>query len=145
MRNDMLRKFAVIGAMLPVIFLMWGVGLAEEPKGGTPDKALCAKMLRFGEEAYARGKYLDAKEFFRKAIQADPTSQKAWVYYDLTAIFAIAEKAEQNTELVAPGVSVRQEGPASGAAQTVAPPTPPPAAPKPPKDTGFKIGSDEGC
>lgn len=141
MKNDILRNFAVIGAMLSVIFLMGGGGLAEEPKGGIPDKALCAKMLRFGEEAYARGKYLDAKEFFRKAIQADPTSQKAWVYYDLTAIFAIAEKAEQNTELVAPGVSVRQEGTSSGTAQTVAPTPPPPT----PKDPGFRIGSDEGC
>jgi uncharacterized protein HemY len=100
-------------------------------------------MLRFGEEAYSRGKYLDAKEYFRKAIQADPTSQKAWSHYDLAAVFALAEKVEQNAALIAPGVSVRQEGSTSGA-QTAAP-TPPAPAPKPPKDTGFKIGSDEGC
>jgi hypothetical protein len=144
MGYNVLRKSAVIGSVLTIFFLSWGVGLAEEPKGAIPDKALCAKMLRFGEEAYSRGKYLDAKEYFRKAIQADPTSQKAWGYYDLAAIFALAEKAEQNTELVAPGVSVRQEGSASGTAAPAAP-TPPAPAPKPPKDTGFRIGSDEGC
>jgi hypothetical protein len=140
----MLRKSAVLGSVLIIFFLSWGVGLAEEPKGPIPDKAFCAKMIRFGEEAYARGKYLDAKEYFRKAIQADPTSQKAWGYYDLAAIFALAEKAEQNAALIAPGVSVRQEGTTSGAAAPLAP-TPPAPAPKPPKDTGFKIGSDEGC
>jgi hypothetical protein len=144
MRYNMFRKSAMIGSVLTLFFLSWGVGLAEEPKGFIPDKALCAKMLRFGEEAYSRGKYLDAKEYFRKAVQADPTSQKAWGYYDLAVIFALAEKAEQKTELIAPGASVRQEGATSGTAQTAAP-TPPPPAPKPSKDTGFKIGKDEGC
>jgi tetratricopeptide (TPR) repeat protein len=142
MRYNILAKLAVMGVALSVFFLSWGIGLAEEPKGAIPDKALCAKMLRFGEEAYSRGKYLDAKGYFRKAIQADPTSQKAWGYYDLAAIFALAEKAEQNAELIAPGVSMRQEGAASGKAQTE---SAPPPAPKPQKDFGFKIGSDEGC
>jgi hypothetical protein len=144
MRYNMYRKSVMIGSVLTLFLLSSGVGLAEEPKGFIPDKALCAKMLRFGEEAYSRGKYLDAKEYFRKAVQADPTSQKAWGYYDLAVIFALAEKAEQKTELIAPGASVRQEGSSSGAAQTAAP-TPPPPAPNPPKDTGFKIGKDEGC
>jgi hypothetical protein len=139
MRYNLFMKSAMIGSVLAVFFLSWGVGLAEEPKGAIPDKALCAKMLRFGEEAYSRGKYLDAKEYFRKAVQADPTSQKAWGYYDLAAIFALAEKAEQNTELIAPGVSMRQEGSTSAA------PTPPAPAPTQQKDTGFKIGKDEGC
>ena len=143
MRYNAVMKFGVFASVLTVFFLCAGVGLAEEPKGPMVDKALCAKMLRFGEEAYSRGKYLDAKEYFRKAIQADPTSQKAWGYYDLTTIFALAEKAEQNTNLIAPGTSVRKEGPASGTAQTES--VPPPTAPKMPKVGGFKIGSDEGC
>jgi hypothetical protein len=144
MRDNMPGKLAVMCIMLSIFFLSWGIGLAEEPKGAIPDKALCAKMLRFGEEAYSRGKYLDAKAYFRKAIQADPTSQKAWGYYDLAAIFALAEKAEQNTDLIAPGVSMRQEGTGSGSAQA-SPATPTPPTPKPEKNFGFKIGSDEGC
>jgi hypothetical protein len=144
MKYNIYMKSAMICSVLTVFLLSGGVGLAEEPKGFIPDKALCAKMLRFGEEAYSRGKYLDAKEYFRKAVQADPTSQKAWGYYDLAVIFALAEKAEQKADLIAPGTSVRQEGGASGSAQTAAP-TPPPPSPKPSNDTGFKIGKDEGC
>lgn len=85
-----------------------------------------------------RGKYLDAKEYFRKAVQADPASPVAWRYYDLTTIFALAEKVEKDASLVAPDVSGRgEEG---------SPPAPPPAseaAPAPEKE--FKIVDDEGC
>ena len=113
---------------------------AEEPKLFIPDKALCAKMLRHGKEAYMRGKYLDAKAYFRKAVQADPASDAAWRYYDQAAIFALAERVEQDAGLVMPGASVRGET-AGGASP------PPPAAPvAPPKKTeGFKIVDDEGC
>jgi hypothetical protein len=141
MGYNTIMKFVLIASVLTAYFLSLGISLAEEPKGPIPDKALCAKMLRFGEEAYSRGKYLDAKEYFRKAIQADPTSQKAWGYYDLSIIFALAEKAEQNTNLIAPGTSARQEGGASGTAQSTSPPPPP----KMPEAGGFKIGKDEGC
>ena len=142
--------FFVIFFVFSVICLCDGVS-AEEPKTFIPDKALCAKMLRFGKEAYMRGKYLDAKAYFRKAVQADPNSPVAWRYYDLAAVFALAEKVEQNADLIAPGASQRQEAPPLGSA---APPsgaaasTPSPASPpkKPPaKKFEFKIVDDEGC
>ena len=75
---------------LSIPFFLSSIALGEETKPFVPDKALCAKMLRFGKEAYVRGKYLDAKEYFRKAVQADPASQKAWRYYDLATVFALA-------------------------------------------------------
>jgi hypothetical protein len=115
---------------------------AEEPKPLIPDKALCAKMLRHGKEAYQRGKYLDAKAYFRKAVQADPASEVAWRYYDQAAIFALAERVEQNAGLILPGTSARRE---TAAGQAPAPP-PPPAAKPAKKDTGgFRIVDDEGC
>ena len=77
------------------------------PANCPPDKELCARMLRFGNEAYARGKYLDAKEYFRKAVKADPTSLKAWRYYDQAVIFGLAEKVEKNANLILPDVSTR--------------------------------------
>lgn len=117
---------------------------AEEKKPFTPDKALCAKMLRFGQEAYARGKYLDAKEYFRKAIQADLASDLAWRHYDLATIFALAEKAEQNAKLIAPGQSTRQEVSPAGQAAP-APPPPPPPEKKTEEKKKFKIVDDEGC
>jgi len=129
------------------LFLSPAAGLAEEPKKGlTPDKALCEQMLRHGIESYQRGKYLDAKAYFRKAIQADPSSPAAWKYYDLASVFALAERVEQDTRLISPGASTRQEQ-AVGAPAAPAP-APPPAqpAPEPPKKKeGFKIVDDEGC
>jgi len=98
-------------------------------------------MLRFGKQYYMRGKYLDAKEYFRKAVQADPTSQKAWQYYDLATIFALAEKVEKNANLIAPDTSTREVP--STAVPT--PPPPSPGTPKPAEESGFKIVDDEGC
>ncbi len=112
--------------------------IAEGPKAFVPDKALCAKMLRFGKEAYSRGKYLDAKEYFRKAVQADPTSPVAWRYYDQAVIFALAERVEKEAGLLMPGVSQR----GNLSPQQTAPP-PPPVTQK--EESGFKIVEDEGC
>ncbi|MDH3357212.1 MAG: hypothetical protein OEM06_07115, partial [Desulfobacteraceae bacterium] len=78
--------------------------MAQGPENFPPDKELSAKMLRFGMEAYARGKYLDAKEYFRKAIKADPASIKAWLYYDQAVIFGLAEKVEKNANIILPDV-----------------------------------------
>jgi hypothetical protein len=126
--------------LLTIPFLSSGIALGEEAKHFVPDKALCAKMLRFGKEAYLRGKYLDAKEYFRKAVQADPASQNAWRYYDLATVFALAEKVEQNADLITPGQSAREM---SGAGATSPPPPPTPSSPA--KKPAFKIVDDEGC
>jgi hypothetical protein len=131
---------------LGTVFCFTSPSNGAEPKLFIPDKALCAKMLRFGKEAYVRGKYLDAKEYFRKAVQADPASPVAWRYYDLATIFALAEKVEKDASLVAPDASVRGETGLPAAPSPPAPPPPPPAseaAPAPEKE--FKIVDDEGC
>lgn len=120
--------------------------LAEETRECPPDKVLCATMLRFGKEAYQRGRYLDAKEYFRKAVKADPTSLTAWRYYDTAVIFALAEKVEKSADMVMPDVSTREEavtGPAPEARPAPRPPAAPPAAKEAP--SGFKIVDDEGC
>jgi len=139
-------KWSMLTAMvflLTIIFLPLTYVTAQDASVCQPDKALCARMIRFGQEAYARGKYLDAKEYFRKAVKADPTSLKAWRFYDQTVIFGLAEKVEKNANLVLPDVSTRQE------TQTGLSPAPPPAPPKPAasqqKNSGFKILDDEGC
>ena len=115
-------------------------GFAEE-QSSMPDKALCAKMLRFGQQSYERGRYLDAKEYFRKAIQADPSSLAAWRYYDMATIFALAEKVEKDAELIAPDVSTKG-GTSRG---EMAPPPPSPPQPGPAKKPKFVIEQDEGC
>lgn len=127
--------------LLTALFSVSQNTTAEEPKLFTPDKGLCAKMLRFGKQAYQMGRYLDAKEFFRKAIQADRDSSVAWRHYDMAAIFALAEKVKKNADLIAPGVSVK---PQQRPGIVVTSPLPPKKAP-PSKGEGFKIEEDEGC
>lgn len=119
--------------------------MAQGPENFPPDKELSAKMLRFGMEAYARGKYLDAKEYFRKAIKADPASIKAWLYYDQAVIFGLAEKVEKNANIILPDVSTRQEGGISISPSPPTSPPPPEPAVKKMKESGFKIVDDEGC
>ena len=41
------------------------------------DREYCASMIRFVKEALQLGRYLDAKQFFRQAIEADRTNSKA--------------------------------------------------------------------
>jgi hypothetical protein len=133
--------------LLTIIFSPLTYVAAQDASGCQPDKALCDRMIRFGQEAYARGKYLDAKEYFRKAVTADPTSLKAWRFYDQAVIFGLAEKVEKNANLLSPDVSTRQE---TQTGLSPAPsPAPPPAPAKPAagkqKNSGFKIIDDEGC
>ena len=150
-----LKPFILFSASLFLLglFLYDGSAPAGETKGAAPDKVLCAKMLQFGKEAYLRGRYLDAKEYFRKALQADPTNTTAWQLYDQAVIFALAERVEKDSRLIMPDASVRQEAPAaqqpapSAAPPASAPPVsaPPPSSAPPKKDPGFKIIQDEGC
>lgn len=121
---------------------------AQESKLFIPDKALCAKMLRLGKESYSRGKYLDAKEYFRKAVQADPGSMEAWRHYDQAVIFGLAEKVEKEAGFLAPDVSARgevQAAPASAPEAPAAPPAAPAPPPAPKEKIEFKIVEDEGC
>jgi len=129
--------------LLTIIFTASTYITAQEPANCQPDKELCARMLRFGNEAYARGKYLDAKEYFRKAVKADPTSLKAWRYYDQAVIFGLAEKVEKNANLVLPDVSSRKE--AVGDLSPAAPPVSSEKTVQPQEEIGFKIVDDEGC
>lgn len=159
-RQNFFLKEEIVKAKRPVIIALAFIlttffaastyTMAQGPPNCPPDTALCAKMLRFGKEAYARGKYLDAKEYFRKAVKADPTSLTAWRYYDQTVIFGLAEKVEKNADLVLPDVSTRQEPgvglpPAAAPVPPAASPVPPGATTGKPKGSGFKIIDDEGC
>jgi hypothetical protein len=64
------------------------------------DQELSALMLRKGKETFSRAKYNEAKEFFRKAVQADPTSQKAWSYYDLALFYTVGEQYKNHGKVV---------------------------------------------
>jgi len=63
-------------------------------------KSKSTEMIRFGLEAHERKRYLDAKEYFRNAIQYNPNSDLAWKYYDIVVIYALAERVKQNSDLI---------------------------------------------
>ncbi|MBU0987812.1 MAG: hypothetical protein KKH68_11230 [Proteobacteria bacterium] len=151
MKVKMFVLIALVVALSAILFLPKNFS-AQGPANCPPDKELCAKMLRFGQQAYLRGKYLDAKEYFRKAIQADASSVTAWSYYDMSVVFALAEKVEKNASLILPDVSTRQEAGAGLAPEAAVPSSEAPvptseAAPQKSKKGGikFKIVDDEGC
>lgn len=140
MNPKLLPVIPFLGLFLAATLFSPNPTLAEEQKLFIPDKALCAKMLRFGKQAYVRGKYLDAKEYFRKAVQADPSSPVAWRYYDQAVIFGLAEKVEKNANLTLPDTSTR------GEMRAGATPSEPRPKPAPAEETvEFKIVEDEGC
>ncbi|MCK5544397.1 MAG: hypothetical protein KAI35_04210 [Desulfobulbaceae bacterium] len=58
------------------------------------DIDVCARMIRAGREAFDRGKYLQARSFFQKAIQADVKNKKAWRWYNVTLSFALAKQSK---------------------------------------------------
>ena len=138
MEKKFLIKF-LTGLFLMLFLLFPPIAPAEESSQKGPDKAFCAKMIRHGQEAYQRGKYLDAKEYFRKAVQADPSSVSAWAYYDQAVIFALAEKVEKDANLAMPDTSTQSGG------QAAAPTAKTPPPPKSKKKPAFTIVEDEGC
>lgn len=141
MEKKFLNKSLTV-LFLALLLLFPSAVPAEDSSQKGTDKAFCAKMIRHGQEAYQRGKYLDAKEYFRKALQADPSSVSAWAYYDQAVIFALAEKVEKNANLVMPDTSTRSEQ--TTPASTAKTP-PPPLKPKAKKKPAFVIVEDEGC
>ena len=94
-----------VAAILMTIPLLSSSSFAEETSKFVPNKLLCAKMIRYGQEAYTRGRFQDAKDFFRKAVTYDPNSKKAWLFYDQAVLFALAERVErkENRDLLLPG------------------------------------------
>lgn len=134
------RIFLTLAAFLASgLFFLPQLVAAEGAEASSPDKALCAKMMQFGKQSFQAGRYLDAKEYFRKALKADPSSAAAWDHYDLSVIHALAEKINKDEGVISPDASA--EGAAKGAA--AAPPPPPQTGPA--KKPKFVIQEDEGC
>lgn len=134
--------------------LLSSIAVAELPQPQfKADKEMCALLVRFGKEAFARARYADAKYYFQKAVQADPGSQQAWNLYDLASFYAVGEQMkEQGKYIFRPTApTTPPEALTSGPAATPAAPEKsaeaaqaPPAEPEK-KAIKFKIKDDEGC
>lgn len=126
------------------------MGFAQGNVSLAPQKEEAMKMFRFGKEAYLRGKYEEAKAYFRKALELDPKNQTAWTFYDLSSVMALGKKVEKQTELLATTqVPTEQEkAPSEGKAITPSEQAPKPEAKPSAKEQPkpeFKIMHDEGC
>jgi|GEM_PF-1105969 hypothetical protein len=123
-----------------------------------PDKDLCALMIRYGDEAYSRGKYSEAKKYYRMAVAADPSSPKAWALYDRAFLADLAKQVERTGKFipyVPPGdlektvVPKPPPVPAPSAAGPAPKPQGPPSgtgkAPQEVLPSGVVIMDDEGC
>jgi hypothetical protein len=117
MKHGTVSVALVIFLLCSLLFLPLNAPAADA-RGPGVDTVRCEEMIRFGKQAYDRARYLDAKEYFRKAVQADPSSKAAWRHYDLSIIYALAEKVNKNTGLIAPDSS-----PNTAAASPATPPT----------------------
>jgi len=89
MKNKLL-VFAIGGLLLATFLSLPPQSFGEEAKTIAIDKALCAKMVRSGQELCERGRHKEAREAFRKAIQANPYSARAWHFYDICFVFSWA-------------------------------------------------------
>ena len=94
------------------------------------DKGACARLIRAGQEFYERGKYKEAIEYFRWAIQADPASARAWHFYDVSLVSAWASELKERP--APPPEAVTSAPPGSRVATS-------PASPAP------SSSNDEGC
>jgi hypothetical protein len=111
------------------VLLVTGWGLAganaQTARAGQAsqvDSERSALMVRKGQESFSRSKFNEAKEFFRKAVQADPTSQKAWSYYDLSLFYTAGDQFKNH------GKIVLSSAPQPEASQEIAPATAPAVA-----------------
>ncbi len=139
------RLLLILGVLLA---LALGLGLAVQAEVGKSasgiDKKLCAEKLRFGIEAYQRGRYSQAKAYFKEAIQADPTNQRAWSYYDLSIMYDVAEQVKRAGRVVTSSAPAPGSAPWTEKAPAAASTPAPAPAPAPVKKGGIVI-DDEGC
>jgi tetratricopeptide (TPR) repeat protein len=61
-----------------------------------PNRPLCDQLIRFGQVAFDRGQYAEAKHFFQKAITVDPGHALAWKKYNTALIAQISAKVQND-------------------------------------------------
>jgi hypothetical protein len=116
------KKVFLLGLAV-LLFTGWSLEGANAQTSGSGqalqvDPERSALMLRKGQESFSRSKFNEAKDFFRKAVQTDPTSPKAWSYYDLSLFYTVGEQYKNHGKVVlstAPQTEVVRESAPSGA------------------------------
>jgi hypothetical protein len=137
-----LKKLSILALALLLVCPAGPTGAQAQPSSSagasTETRERYSLMMRKGKEAFARGRYNEAKDFFRKAIQADPAEQAAWSYYDLAQMYAVAEQYKNHGRVIH---STAPEPPP----ETVQSPQPaPPGPPAPRSAPAVKPAREKG-
>ena len=147
MKGKMLLSYLVAFLLIFLSFALSKSVESQKARVSPREKALCSKMIRFGKEALMRKRYEEAREYFRKAIQADPDSEKAWRLYDQAVISSLAYKLEMGfMPHSSPNEPARKSSPGSAPSTTTSTAVPSVSTAQPPTpEPGFVIEEDEGC
>ena len=93
---SMLAMILSIGMYALINSHMASIAAVGQGEGGIDgrDRQLCERLIRFGQVAYDRGQFAEAKHFYQKAIVVDPTHTLAWKKYNIALIALISAKVE---------------------------------------------------
>jgi len=104
-------------------------------------KALCALMIRYGKDSLVRLQFDQARQYFQKAVQADPSSRMAWAWYNRALVLSLSWNFKKTGRLFKPGTAPKftpapAVGPKPAAPATTKPAPAAPTVPPPPPDEG---------
>lgn len=93
-----MRRFYLIGliALVLGVFLLSG-GFTNYSYAGQQNKASVQKLIQLSQKCVQNGDMVKAKEYARKAVQADPYSNAAWNNYD-KVLMATQQNSEESEE-----------------------------------------------
>lgn len=79
---------------------------------------LAERLIRFGQTAYDRGEFNEAKNFFQKAITIYPANLAAWKKYNMALLSLISAKVETDPDFL-PSPSPNSPGKPAQGPQTI--------------------------
>jgi len=93
-----MKRFYLIGL---VVFIMGAFllanGLVNYSYAGQQNKVSVQKLIQLSQKYVQNGDMAKAKEYARKAVQADPYSNAAWNNYD-KVLMATQQNSEESEE-----------------------------------------------
>lgn len=92
----MIATASLIAGFYMAHYFQLAPAAAHVPQTTPSDQTLqmCERLIRFGQTAYDRGQFAEAKHFFQKAITVYPAHAAAWKKYNMALLSLISAKVE---------------------------------------------------
>ena len=121
---------ALIAGIFVAQYFQLAPAAAHAPRATPSDQALqlCERLIRFGQTAYDRRQFGEAKHFFQQAITVYPAHAAAWKKYNMALLSLISAKVETDPAFLPASPSDALPSPSQG-----------------PKVTPQTDGQDDGC